>query len=191
MGIREQLNEDLKEAMRGGDVVRRTVIRGVLTSIKESEQKSREELVKKALKKHNIERPSSQEAADMAAYNAALDRVMAEENVEAQATLSETDLLSLIQKLVKQREDSIQEAEGAGRNDVVESQRAEMVILASYLPKQMSRQEIEAEARQIIAETGASGSKDMGKVMGPLNARLKGRADGRVISDVVKGLLGG
>jgi len=190
MSLQEQLSSDLKEAMRSGDAVRRTVIRSVMTAIKETEQRRREELVQKALKKHNVIRPAKlDDGAAMAAYEQAVDSAVAAEKVAEQAALDDAEVLGVIQKLVKQRQDSIAEAEKAGRPDIATAEGAELAILEGYLPAQMSREEIEAEARALIAQVGAAGAHDMGKVMGPLMAKLKGRADGKLISDVVKALL--
>ncbi|GAB4472799.1 MAG: GatB/YqeY domain-containing protein [Anaerolineae bacterium] len=190
MSIREQLQADLKEAMRGGDAAARTVIRAIMTAIKEAEQRKREELAKKALEKHRVARPTDlNDAAALAAYNQAVEAALSAEGIEEASLLDEAEILALIQKLVKQRQDSIAEAERAGRGDIAGAEAAEMTILQRYLPRQMTREEIEAEARALIAQVGASGPRDMGKVMGPLTARLKGRADGRLISEVVKSLL--
>ena len=186
MGLKEQLAADLKEAMRSGDATRRMVIRGLMAAINEAEQRNREELVKKALQKHGVLRPAEETPEAMAAYEKAVQRVMQAENVEAESALSDPDVLGIVQKLVKQRQDSIAEAERAGRTDIVQAEQAELVILENYLPKQLSRSEIEAEVRQMIAETGASGLRDMGRVMAPLMEKLKGRADGKVVSEIVR-----
>lgn len=189
MSLQEQLATDLKEAMKSRDDVRKSVIRNVMTAITESEAQRRDDLLKKALKKHNVVNPGG--GGDMAAYEQAVTDAMAAEQVEENSKLAESDILSVIQKLVKMRQDSISDAEKAGRNDIIESEQVELEILQTYLPKQMSREEIEAEARALIAETGASEMRDMGKVMGPLTSKLQGRADGKLISEVVRGLLSG
>jgi len=187
MSLQDQLNEDLKDAMRNKDALKRTVLRGVVSALREEEQSKREDLVNRALKKHNVTKPSGDD--DMAAYQQALDAALAAENVEENAKLDEGEELRIIQKMVKQRQDSIDEAQKVGRSDVAESEQAELTILEAYLPKQLSREEIEAEARAIIEQAGAESMKDMGKVMGPLMENLQGRADGKLISEVVRGLL--
>lgn len=189
MSIREQLQADLKTAMKGGDKVSRTVIRGILTAIKETEQQKREGLVQKALKKHNVSRPQKQDAASMAAYNEAIDQAVAAEKVEDNSSLDEGEVLGIVLKLVKQQQDSINEAQGAGREDRVAELNVELEVLEKYLPQQLTREEIVSEAQAMIAQVGAGEPRDMGKVMGPLSAKLKGRADGRLISEVVKELL--
>lgn len=109
--------------------------------------------------------------------------------IEARAPLADADVLSVIQKQVKQRRESIIEFEKGGRQDLVDKERAEMTILETYLPQQAGRDEIEAAARRIIAETGATSVRDIGKVMPVLVKEFAGTADGRAINDVVRSLL--
>lgn len=190
MSLQDRLSNDLKEAMRGGDATRKTVIRGVMAALKEAQQRKREELAERALKKHNVLRPlDEKDPAQVSAYQQAVDAALAAEQVEQNSVLDEGEALSVIQKLVKQRQDAIAEAQRAGRQDVVAAEQAELAILEAYLPRQMSREEIEAAARAVIARVGASGPRDMGKVMGPLMAELQGRADGKLVSEVVRSLL--
>lgn len=110
--------------------------------------------------------------------------------IDKHAPLTDEDILGVITKQVKQLRDSIAEFEKAGRTDLVEKAQAEIAVLSEYLPAQMSEDEVRELARQIIAEVGAQGPKEMGKVMGPLMARTKGRADGRMVQQIVKELLG-
>jgi hypothetical protein len=105
--------------------------------------------------------------------------------------LADNDILALIAKQAKIRQESIEEYGRAGRQDLVAEEQAELEILQAYLPQQLSADEIEAEARQVIAEVGASGPRDMGQVMRPLMARLRGRADGRLVNEIVRELLAG
>lgn len=104
-------------------------------------------------------------------------------------SLNDNDILALIAKQVKQRQESIAAYRTGGRPDLVAEEEAELAILQSYQPQQMSRAEIEAEARQVVAEVRASGPRDIGKVMKPLLARLKGRADGQLVNQVVREML--
>ena len=189
MQPKEQINADLKEAMKSRNQDKVTMLRSTLAAFKDGEQRKREELVKAALKKHNVVRPTGNEADQMAAFDKAVSAALAAEQIPGNVTLDEAEALSLIQKLIKQRQDSIADAQKAGRKDVEDSETREMEILQSYLPKQLSREEIEAEAKQVIAQLGAASAKDMGKVMGPLIGKLQGRADGKLISEVVRGLL--
>jgi uncharacterized protein YqeY len=189
MHPKDQLNADLKEAMKSHDPIKVTLLRSTLAAFKDSEQRKREDMVKAALKKHAVARPTSSDEGALAAFDKAVTAALAAEKIADNVTLDEAEGLSLIQKLIKQRQDSIAEAQKAGRTDIVESETHEMDVLQAYLPQQMSREEIEAEAKQIIAQVGAASAKDMGKVMGPLTGKLKGRADGKLISEVVRALL--
>jgi len=189
MSFRDQLQADLKEAMKSGDEARKTLIRGVMAALKDAEQRKREELAKQALKKHGVAKPATTDEASLAAYNRTVDAALAAENVEAESALDEGEVMAVLQRMVKQRQESIEQASQAGRSDILAAETNELRLLESYLPKQMSREEIEVAAQAVIAEVGASDARDMGKVMGPLMARLQGRADGKLVSDVVRNLL--
>lgn len=102
----------------------------------------------------------------------------------------DAEAVTVVQKQVKQRRDSIDEFTKAKRPDLAEKERAELVILETYLPQQASREEIEAAARRIVAETGASGPRDIGKVMPVLVREFAGKADGRMVNEVVRAVLG-
>ncbi|MFC1932636.1 GatB/YqeY domain-containing protein [Chloroflexota bacterium] len=145
-GLKEKLNDDLKQAMKGGDKVRRLVIRLVLSAV------------------HNAE-------------------------IARQGALEESDILGIIAKEARQHQESIDAFKQGNRNDLVAQEEAELTILQDYLPQQVTRDEIVAEARRIIEEVGAQGPGDKGKVMPKLIAQLKGRADGREINEVVTELL--
>ncbi len=103
--------------------------------------------------------------------------------------VSDQDIVKLIQKLVKQRKESAQQYNDAGRPELAENEMAEAAAMEVYLPKQLSEAEVETELVKIIAEVGASKPSDMGKVMGVATKRLAGLADGRLISTLVKKLL--
>lgn len=103
--------------------------------------------------------------------------------------LTEDQEMKLLTKLVKQRNDSAELYEKEGRQDLADKERLEMEVIKKYLPEQMSETEIEAEVKSIIAETGASSMKDMGRVMGMASKKLAGKADGKTISGIVKSLL--
>lgn len=106
-------------------------------------------------------------------------------------SLGDDDILALISKQAKQRLESISEFRRGGREDLVAQEEIDLAILRTYLPQQLSPEEIEREARQLIAEVGASGPRDIGKVMKPLMARFKGRADGKLVNQIVRELLAG
>ena len=110
--------------------------------------------------------------------------------IEARAPLEDDAVIVVAQKQVKQRRESILEFRKANREDLVAKEEAELAILEAYLPQQVDRAEVEAAARRLVAETGASGPRDIGKVMPPLVKQFAGRADGRLINEVVRELLG-
>jgi len=98
--------------------------------------------------------------------------------------------MKMLQTMVKQREDSAASYDAGGRKDLADTEREEIVILKEFLPQQLSESEIEEILKALIAELGAQGPKDMGKVMGEATKRLLGKADGKIISTKVKALLG-
>lgn len=110
--------------------------------------------------------------------------------VNAGKEMSDEAVLGAVSKAVKQREDSIAQFTAGGREDLAATERAEMELLKKYLPEQLSEADIEAAVRAVIAEIGASGKKDMGRVMKESMARLKGQADGKVVLRIVAAALG-
>lgn len=109
--------------------------------------------------------------------------------VDERRALSDEDIIKLIQKSLKQREDSITQFRAGGREDLVENENAQANILRAYLPKQLSDDELEIQIKSIIAETGAASMKDIGKIMGVANKKLAGIADGKRINETAKKLL--
>lgn len=107
----------------------------------------------------------------------------------ANDTLEDADALKILQKLAKQGRESAQTYIDNGRQDLADDELAQAAVIEEYLPKQLSEAEIEVDVKKVIAETGAQGMKDMGRVMGVVTKQLAGRADGRAISTVVKRLL--
>ena len=107
----------------------------------------------------------------------------------ANDTLDDAAALKILQKLAKQGHDSADLYTQQNRPDLAEAEMAQVKVIESYLPKAMSAEEIEAAVKEIIAQTGASSIKEMGKVMGVASKQLAGKADGKAISDVVKKLL--
>jgi len=144
--LKQKLTDDLKQALRDGDKVRRSVIRLVIAAMRNAE-------------------------------------------IARQATLEDADILGVIAKEIRQRKESIEAFKLGKRQDLVAQEEAELAILEEYLPRQMTREEIIAEARRVITEVGAQGLGDKGKVMPKLIAQLKGKADGREINAVVTELL--
>ena len=106
------------------------------------------------------------------------------------ASLADADVLGVIEKMIKQRRESIAQFEKAGRNDLADGEKFEIGVLSAYMPQQLGAAEIEQAVAAAIAESGAAGVKDMGKVMALLKARLAGRADMGKVSGLVKSRLG-
>jgi uncharacterized protein YqeY len=109
--------------------------------------------------------------------------------VDERVTLDDAAITAVIDKMIKQRKDSISQFEAAGRADLVEKESAELKVLADYMPEQLSDAEIAAEVAAAVAQVGAAGPQDMGKVMGVLKPKLAGRADMTAVSGLVKAAL--
>jgi uncharacterized protein YqeY len=164
MALREQIQADLTEAMRNREETRKSALRMLISAIRNAE----------------IRTPPAGASEEQLAEMAKLPPLV----------LADDEVLSVIQKQLKQRRDSIEQFEKAKRTDLADKERAEAEILEVYLPQQAGADEIEAAARKVIAETGASGPRDMGKVMPVLTKQFAGRADGRLINETVRRLLG-
>ena len=111
--------------------------------------------------------------------------------VDERKDLSDPEVISVIERMIKQRRDSIAQFQAAGRKDLVDKETFELGLLSSYLPKQLSDDEIASEITAVLAQTGAQGRSDMGKVMGLLKGKLAGRADMAKVSALVKAKLAG
>jgi uncharacterized protein YqeY len=109
--------------------------------------------------------------------------------VDTQKELTEDDVVAVLQKEAKKRRETIAELTGAGRS--IDGEQFELTVIEEFLPRQMSADEIKAVVQAVIAETGASGAKETGKVMGLVMAQVKGTADGKLVSQVVRDLLNG
>ncbi|MBU2535363.1 MAG: GatB/YqeY domain-containing protein [Chloroflexota bacterium] len=144
--LKQKLSDDLKQAMRSGDTVKRGAIRMLMAAM------------------NNVEKAR-------------------------QAELKDSDIFGVIAKEVRQRRESIEAFKQGNRQDLVDKEEAELAILQEYLPQQMTREEVVEAARKVMAEVGAEGPGDKGKVMPKLMAQLKGQADGREINEVVSELL--
>jgi uncharacterized protein YqeY len=106
--------------------------------------------------------------------------------VDERVTLDDAAITAVIDKMIKQRKDSISQFQTAGRDDLVAKEQAELVVLAAYMPEQLSADDINAEIHAAIAATGAAGPQDMGKVMAVLKPKLAGRVDMTAVSGLVK-----
>ncbi len=116
---------------------------------------------------------------------------MKQKEVDERVVLTDADVLAIIDKMMKQRRESISQFEKAGRTDLADAEKAEIAVLSAYLPQQMSEAEVAQAIAAAITESGAGGVKDMGKVMGLLKPRLAGRTDMGKVSGLVKAKLAG
>ena len=112
-----------------------------------------------------------------------------QKEIDERIDLDDTQVMSVIQKMVKQRKDSISQFSDAGRTDLVEVEEAELSIINNYMPKQLSEAEIEVAVVKAISDSGADSMKDMGKLMGILKGQLDGRADMGLVSQLIKSKL--
>jgi uncharacterized protein len=132
----------------------------------------------------------AKDAARLSAIRLLLAAVKQKE-VDERVEITDADVVSILEKMIKQRRESIAQFEKAARTDLAEAEKFELGILSAYLPQQLSDAEIQKEINSIVAEAGASGIKDMGKVMALLKPRLAGRADMGKVSTLVKSRLSG
>jgi uncharacterized protein YqeY len=146
MTLRATLDSDLKEAMRNKDVIKRTVLRTVLSEIRNTE-------------------------------------------IAKQNTLDDSGIEVVITKQAQQRKDSIEAYITAERHDLVDKETQELNILSSYLPEQMSDDEVKEIVKGVIRDVGAKDISDMGKVMGAIMPKVRGRADGKVVNGMVTQIL--
>ena len=120
-----------------------------------------------------------------------LQAAMKQKEVDERIALDDAAVVAIVDKLIKQRKDSIAAFTQAGRQDLADKESAELLVLQAYLPARLSPEEITAEVKAIVAELGAAGPGDMGKVMGAVKARLAGKADMGQVSAAVKAALAG
>jgi uncharacterized protein len=111
--------------------------------------------------------------------------------IDLKRELNEAEMLQLLSGMVKQRKDSIEQFAKGGRTDLVAQEEAELAIIQAFMPQQLSREEVEAEIEKAVVEAGATSIKDMGKVMKVLMPRITGKADGKMVGDLVKARLAG
>ncbi|MBI2726692.1 MAG: GatB/YqeY domain-containing protein [Polaromonas sp.] len=148
MALKEQITEDMKNAMRAKDSERLGTIRLLLSAMKQKE-------------------------------------------VDERVVLDDAAVIAIVDKLIKQRKDSIEAFQKAERKDLADKEAAELVVLQAYLPARLSADEVAAAVKAIVVELGASGPGDMGKVMGAVKAKLAGKADMGQVSAAVKAALAG
>jgi len=120
-----------------------------------------------------------------------LTAAMKQKEVDERIELDDTAVVGIVDKLIKQRKDSVEAFQKANRQDLADKEAAEITVLQAYLPARLSQDEITAEVKAIVAEVGAKGPGDMGKVMGAVKQRLAGKADMGQVSAAVKAALAG
>ncbi|MDA8457149.1 GatB/YqeY domain-containing protein [Acidovorax sp. GBBC 3334] len=120
-----------------------------------------------------------------------LQAAMKQKEVDERITLDDAAVVAILDKLIKQRKDSIAAFEGAGRQDLADKEKSEMAVLQAYLPQRMSADEVAVAVKAIVAELGASGPGDMGKVMAAVKSQLAGKAEMGQVSAAVKAALAG
>jgi len=146
MSLKEQFKNDLKEAMRTKEILKRDTIRSINTMIKQIEVDERKEL-------------------------------------------HDEDIIALMQKAIRQRNEALEQYQSAGREDLVAKEQGEIDIINLYMPRQLSDAELEEALRAIIASVGAASIKDIGKVMGAAKTQIGSQADGKRINETVKKIL--
>ena len=171
MSLNDRLMQDLKEAMKAGDETRKSTIRLLRAAISDAEIEKRSAFIE------------AQQAKGVDTDSLVLD--------DTQFSLTDDEALAVIQKQGKQRRDSIAEYEKAGRDDLVVAEQAELAVIEGYLPRQMTRDEIEVAVRQAAEELGVSDMSGMGLLMKHLMSEFKGKADGRLVNEVVREVLSG
>ena len=147
MGLREQIDADIKAAMKSGAKDKVSALRMLSAALKNKQ-------------------------------------------IDKRAPLVDSETLDTVRSLIKQRKDSIEQFAKGGRQDLVDKETTEVAILEVYLPQQLGREEVEKLVREAIAQTSAQGAKDMGKVMKALVPLIAGRADNKLVSELVKSSLG-
>jgi uncharacterized protein YqeY len=169
MTIKETLSADLKTALKANEEPRKTTVRALLAALQQALLDKRGAAARERAKAGDL---SPEQVAELDAL-----------------ALDEAEALAAIQKEAKSRRESIVDAEKAGRSDLVTGYQAELAIIESYLPQMLTRDEIAALAQAAIAESGATSEKQLGAVMKILSPKTKGRADGRLVNEVVRELL--
>lgn len=150
MSIQDQINEDIKTAMKAGE-------KDKLMALRDIKSKLLLEMTKEG----------------------------------GDGAVDDTKSIQILTKLFKQRQESIEIYKSQNRNDLLEEEQKQADVIAAYLPKQLTREEIESEIKVLIAQVGAAGPGDLGKVMGVASKHFAGKADGKIVSEIVKSMLSG
>ena len=157
--LKEKLQKDLNESLKSGDQLKRLVLGMVMTAVKNKELGKRQQLSKSVSDTGELEK---------------------------QSQLTDEETIEVVASEVKKRKEAMEQFKTGGREELAQKEKSEMDILLTYLPEQLGEDEICAEVQKTITEVGATGIKDMGKVIGAVMAKLKGKADGSTVSRIVK-----
>jgi hypothetical protein len=160
--LKEQLQKELNEALKTGDQLKRSVLGMLMTAVKNRELAKRQRLSKTVTETGELEK---------------------------QSQLTDDEVLEAIAGEAKKRKEAIEQFKAGGREELAQKEKSEMDILAAYLPEQVSEEEVRTEVQKTIAEINAQGSKDVGKVIGAVMTKLKGRIDGGTVSRIAKEFL--
>ena len=164
MNLKEKIRKDLNESLKEKKEVGVSVLRQFLAAILNKEKEKRAKLAKE---KEEIK----------------------EEELEEESQLTDEEIIGVVSSEIKKRKEAVLEFEKGERSDLAEKEKKEIEILKEYLPEQLSEEEIKRLAKEAVEKVGASGPQDMGKVMEELMPKIKGRAEGGLISKIVKELL--
>lgn len=157
--LKDKLQSEVKEALKSGDSQKRMLLGMVLSAIKNRELEKRGKIIK-----------TETDAA----------------KVEEQSKLNDEEVIEVLSSEIKKRKDAVEQFEKGGRPELAEGERKEIETLMAYMPEQMSEEEIRAEVKKTISETGVKDIKEMGKVIGAIMAKIKGKADGQTVNRLVK-----
>ena len=159
--LRDKIKADFKEAFKSGDKVRLSVLKMVQSEIGNAEINKRAKLIKGGQT----------------------------ENIESLSVLNDEEILQVVSREIKKRKDSVEMYEKAGRVELAEREKAELAVLAAYLPEQLPEEKIRELAKKAVEQSGAKGEKEIGKVMAILMPQVKGKSDGALVNKVVRELL--
>ena len=157
--LKEKLQNDVKEALKSGDALKRLVLSLVLSAIKSKELEKRSKL--------------SKTESDPA-------------KLEELSKLSDEDIIEVISSEIKKRKEAIEQYQKGGREELAQKEKNELNTLMGYMPEQISEEAVREEVKKVITKVGAVGIKDMGKVIGGVMVQVKGKADGQMVSRIVK-----
>ncbi|MDP3696804.1 MAG: GatB/YqeY domain-containing protein [Candidatus Taylorbacteria bacterium] len=157
--LKDKLQTDVKEALKSGNAVKRMVLNLVLSAVKSRELEKRTKLSKTESDATKLEEVSK---------------------------LNDEEVVEVLSSEMKKRKDSVEQYTKGGRPELAEKETREIAILIGYMPEQMSEEAVREEVKKAISQTSASGPKDMGKVIGAVMVKIKGKADGQMVSRLVK-----